>query len=82
MTRSKLFALATLLAATMLSASRPPLTFWNVAAICAVSVGETLEGRIATRNFSERVSRASAAVRIQGSSQDVPTGVSAPSKPR
>ena len=56
-------------------------TRWNVAAICAASVGDSSPGRKATRNFSRCVTCVSAAVAIHASSHHVPVGVSAPSKP-
>ena len=54
---------------------------WNVAAICADSVGEIRPGRNATRNFSRSVTSVSIAVVSQASSHQAPVGVSAASKP-
>ena len=51
------------------------------AAICAASTGLITPGRKATRNLRVRVSRISAAVVSQASSQNVPVGVSTPVKP-
>ena len=66
---------------TMLSISRPSEIRWYAAAICAASTGLITPGRNATRNFSRDVSRSSAAVVSQASSQNVPVGVSTPSNP-
>ena len=65
----------------MLSSSRPSEIRWYAAAICAASTGLITPGRKATRNFSLEVSRSSAEVTSQASSQNVPVGVSTPSKP-
>jgi hypothetical protein len=66
---------------TTFSISRPPEIRWYAAAICAARTGLMTPGRKATRNFSVVVSRSSAAVVSQASSQNVPVGVSTPSKP-
>ena len=59
----------------MLIISRPSEIRWYAAAICAASTGLITPGRNATRNFSRDVSRSSAAVVSQASSQNVPVGV-------
>jgi hypothetical protein len=66
---------------TTLSSNRPCDCHWNVAAICAASVGLIRPGRNATRNFSLRVDRTSIAVVTQASSHQVPVGARAPWKP-
>ncbi len=65
----------------MLSASRPPVWRWNVAACWAASVGEIDPGRNATRKRRRSTTWLSAAQVIHASWQVVPVGVSAASKP-